>query len=343
MIRRLGDAVWEAVQPELDRRVALRRLPPGTTVRPAAWPDRAGVVNLYAVVEDASGTYVVTRFVPGARTLAELAGARAGRRHRWLDQVAATLEGTVHGDLTAADILVDASGHALVGGFGRGAPDATAADDAAAIARLRPATRPRTRVAALAGAAVLAVGAGAAVLGARGGDAPPQDPPPPVTDGATAVGSSLGAGPVASVDCEDRAPGGDSVACSILQGDLAGRPLIAPAAGIVRAWAVRGVRGQVRLQVLVPDGRALRQTVAGPVVTIPDTGVHVIASDLSVPAGARFALGLAPGSAAGLRDGVAGARTLRFYGLLRGDPRVPDDGRGAGQELLLRVDVAPRG
>jgi len=338
VVRRLGDSVWEAVQPELDRRVALRRLPEGTALRTVAWPDRAGVVNLYAVVEDASGTYVVTRFVPGARTLAELGGVRSGRRHRWLDQVAATLEGTVHGDLTDADILIDASGRALVTGFGRAAPDATPADDAAAIARLRPVSRPRNRFVVIGGAAAVAVGAAVLILATRGSEAPP-----PVPSGAIGVGSPLRDGPVASVDCEDRPPGGDSVACSILQGDLAGRTLVVPSAGIVRAWSVRGARGQLQLQVLVPDGPGFRQAGAGPVVTIPDTGVQVVATDLSVPAGARFALGLAPGSAVGLRNDVAGARTLRFYGALRGDPRVPDDTRGAGQELLLRVDVAPRG
>ncbi|MFN8121941.1 MAG: hypothetical protein U0237_05875 [Thermoleophilia bacterium] len=341
VVRRLGESTWEAVQPELDRRVALRRMPPGTPFRAAAWPDRAGVVPLYAVVEDTSGTYAVTAFVPGARTLAELGGARPGRRHRWLDRVAAVLDGTVHGDLTPSDILIDPSGRVVVTGFGRGAPEATAAGDAAAIARMRPEDRRHRRMIPAAAVAVAAAVAGGVLLATREG---PRPPVPPAPAGTVAIGSALTAGALTSVDCEGRAPGGDSLACSILQGTLAGRPLVTPAAGTVRSWAVRGVRGRVRLQVLVPAGRGgFRSYVSGPFVEVPDDGAHRMGADLSFPAGARFALELAPGTAVGLRDGVAGARTLRFFGALRFEPRVPDGTRGADQELLLRVDVVPRG
>jgi len=341
VVRRLGTSVWEAVQPELGRSVALRRLAPGTPFRPAAWPDHPGVVDLFAVVEDPSGTYVATRFVPGARTLAELSGARAARRRRWLDEVASTLQGTVHGDLTASDILIDPAGRVLVTGFGRGAPDATADRDRAVIARLRPSPTPTSRV-LLAGAVAIPAAVAAAVL-FTGGDAPAQRPAPPVTGGAVAFGSGLEPGPFGSVDCEDRRAGGDSVACTILQGSLRARPLVAPVQGRARAWAVRGVRGRVRLQVLRPVGDRLTSHATGPVVTIPDTGVHVVGADLDVPVGGRFGLEVAPGSEVGIRNGVAGARTLRFYGPLRGDLRTPDDERGAGQELLLRVDVVPTG
>lgn len=344
VIRRLGASVWEAVQPGLERRVALRRLPPGTTFRPAVWPDRPGVVDLFAVVEDPGGTYVATGFVPGARTLAELAGARASRRRRWLDQAGDILEGTVHGDLTAADILIDPSGRVLVTGFGRGAPDATAHDDRAAIARLRPPPRALGRTALVAagllGVAAAAIGLGVASVVRDDDERPPAPAVPP---GAVALGSALAPGPMRSVDCEDRRPGGDSLACTILQGRLDGRPLATTGRVRVRSWVVEGARGRMRLQVLRSDGARFRQYVSGPAVAVPDTAPYVVTEDLVVPAGMRFALEVAPGSAIGVRDDVAGARTLRFYGPLRGDLRIPDGGRGAEQELLLRVDVVPVG
>ena len=71
--------------------MALRRLEPQTAFNAAGWPDRPGVVGLYAVVEAPEGTYVATRFLPGARTLAEL----RRRRRRWLEEVATALDGTV--------------------------------------------------------------------------------------------------------------------------------------------------------------------------------------------------------------------------------------------------------
>ncbi|MEZ5080027.1 MAG: hypothetical protein R2878_05065 [Thermoleophilia bacterium] len=340
IVRRLGDSVWEAVQPELGRRVALRRLEPDAPFRPAAWPDRPGVVDLFAVVDDASGTYIATRFVPGARTFAELSGTRAARQRGWLDQVSAILADTVHGDLTAHDILIDPSGRPHVTGFGRGPGEATADDDRAAIARLRPEPTSPARTVALGAGGVAAVLAAVVLLGGPGGE---SGAAPAVAAGATAYGSALGAGPVTSVDCEDRPAGGDSVACTILQGALPGRTVAAAAPGRVRAWVVQGVRGRVRLQVLRPvDGRLTAYANAA-LITIPDRGVHVVAADLEVPAGARFGLEVAPGSEIGIRNGVDGAQTLRFYGPLRGDRRSPAADRGAGQELLLRVDVVPGG
>lgn len=296
------------------------------------------------MVEGPDGTYIATRFVPGARTFAELSGARASRRRRWLDAVAATLEGTVHGDLTPADILIDPSGRVLVTGFGRGATDATAADDRAAIAALRPPPPTRARVAwAVAGVAAAAVVVGGLVVAFddRGGGA--RAPVPVVPAGAVAYGSPLTPGAVESVDCEDRRPAGDSLACTVLQGGLAGQPLTTAGPVRLRRWVVEGARGRMRLQVLQGDGGRLRVYVSGPPVTIPTTGVQVVPADVVVPAGVRFGLEVAPGSAVGIRNGVDDARTLRFYGPLRGDLRTPDTDRGAGQELLLRVDAVPVG
>ncbi len=340
--RRLGDGVWEAVQLRLDRRVVLRRLPPGAPFDPAAWPERPGVVPLFAVVEEPSGIYVATRLLPGARTLAEVRSAPAARRRRWLDEAAAALDGAVHGRLTDRDILVDADGHAWVTGFGRAPEGATADDDRAALARLRPPARGRAwAVAAAAAALAAAVAAGVVLLRDGGREAAPA---PPVPAGALAVGSALAPGDVAGVNCEGGAPGGASPACTIMQAALPGRPLVAPSDGIVRGWAVRGVRGRVALQVLVPAGGGFDAYSRSAMVTIADpAAAPLIPADLSVPRGARFALEVSPGATIGIRRGLRGARTARFLGPLRIEPRAPRRAGGAGEELLLRVDVVPRG
>lgn len=339
-MRELGDGVWEAMQPELGRRVALRRLAPGRRFDAARWPDRPGVVRLYSVVVGDDGTYLATQFVPGARTLAELGGPRAGRRTRWLDEVAATLDGVVHGDLTEADVLVGADGKALVTGFGRAPEGATAQDDEAALIRLRAAGGRRARaapVAALATAAAVLL----AALVLTGDERPAAAPAPAVEPGATAIGSALAAGGVVTVDCEGLPPSGSSLPCTIVQTALPGRPVTAPVEGIVRRWVVRGARGRLRLRVLedTPEGPV---TVNRTRTEVADEPVEVFRSDRPVPAGARFALELAPGAGAGIHRGARGAVTARYFGPLRSAPNVTTTAGGRGEELLLRVDVVPR-
>lgn len=340
--RRLGADVWEAVQLGLERVVALRCLPPGTRVDAAAWPERPGVVPLFAIAEEPSGVYVATRLLPGARTLAELRSAPAARRRRWLDQAAAAVDGAVHGRLTDHEILVDADGRAWVTGFGRAPAGATADDDREALAGMRPAAPRRRRVAIAAVTVPVVTIAVVAALRAGGDGAPAPAPPVPV--GASALGSALAAGEVTTVDCEGAAPGGSSPACTIMQAALPGHPLVAPSDGIVRGWAVRGVRGRVALQVIVPSGGGFVTYNRGPMVTVDDRGApRVIAADMSVPKGARFAIEVAPGAAIGLRRGVPGAATARFLGPLRSAARPGRPTGGEGEELLLRVDVVPRG
>jgi hypothetical protein len=341
--RRLGTDVWEAVQPGLERAVALRRLPPGTRVDASAWPERPGVVPLFAVAEDPSGVYVATRLLPGARTLAELRSAPGARRRRWLDQAAEALDGAVHGRLGEHEILVDSDGRAWVTGFGRAPAEATAADDRQVLARLRPAI-PRRRWVALATAVAVAAATIVAVVATRTGDDDRAAPAPPVTAGAQALGSALAAGESVTVDCEGATPGGASPACTVMQATLPGRPLVAARAGLVRGWAVRGFRGRVALQVVVPAGDGFVVYNRGPSVSVDDRGApRVIAADMSFPKGARFAIEVAPGAAIGIRRTVPDAGTVRFLGPLRSAARPARAAGGEGEELLLRVDVVPRG
>lgn len=353
--RQLGEGVWAALQPELGRRVALRRLAPGAAFSAAQWPERPGVIGLYAVVEDADGTYIATQFVDGGRTLAErrAAGARAADVRRWIDEAAVALDGAAHGNLTAHDILVDGAGRARVTGFGRapGGTVAAAAADRVALQHLRPARRRRTLRWGVSTAAV-AAGVGAILVATVGGDDGASPDPtvvvraPPLAAGATAIGSGLGAvdRTVTTVDCGGAQPSGSSEPCTIMQATLPDRTLVAPGRGFVRSWAVQGATGQVALQILRPVGdRYVAYNSSGMVSAGGAGGTRVFPADLSVPAGARFALEVAPGAGVGLRRGVAGTSTSRFFGPLRGVPRDADRSAGRTEELLLRVDVVPQG
>jgi hypothetical protein len=329
--RRLGETIWEAVQPELGRRVALRRLEPGTPFNAAAWPDRPGVVGLFAVVEAPEGTYVATRFLPGARTLAE----QRRPRRRWLDAAATTLAGIVHGNLSAHDILVDADGRVWVTGFGQAPAAASEAGDAAVLERLRPVER-RGRWFVPA-AVTAAAGIAAAVVLAGGGE--PRIPAVP--QGATAIGSALKGGDIATVDCDGRPPSGSSRSCTILQTDLRGHPLVAGEHSLVRGWAVRGASGRLTLQVVRPsrDGYVAYNNTRTVTVTDPDRPAYFSARR-SVPRGARFAIEVDPGGAVGIRRRVSGARVARFFGPVRTPARQPTSAR-ADEELMLRVDIVP--
>lgn len=337
--RSLGRRTWEATQLDLGRRVALRRLDPGTPFHAADWPEHVAVVPLYAVVETDAGLYVATRLVPGARTLAEAGGASAGRRRRRLAAARAVLDEHPHGDLTASDILIDPAGRVLLTGFGRAG--AGAGDDRAALARLSQPERRRgwAAPAAAAAAAVLAVAVAVALAGDGDDDGAPAVPP--ITRGATAIGSALAGGAVDTVDCDGVPPDGTSPLCTVLQAKLPDRRLTAERPGIVRGWAVRGARGRIALVVLQPMGRGYISYNRSRIVEVsdPDTPAYFRA-DRSAPAGARFGIELSPGAAIGIRRRVAGASTSRVFGPLRSAPiRVPVNRGGAGEELLLRVDL----
>lgn len=319
--RKLGARTWLATQPELGRRVALRLVQPpfDSTV----WPEDPGVVDLLLATATPEGVYVATRYVPGARTWAERPGSRAA-----LDQVAATLGRVTHGDLTPRDVLIDEDGNALLTGFGR----PVGGDDRDALTALRPRER-RSRAWLL--VPLIAAAVGGAVVVTR--DEPERVPP--VAEGATAYGSALAADGIETVDCAGEEPGGSSLACTIVQTNV---PLT-PTAGTVRAWTVRGVRGRVRLQVLVDEGDGVVSVNGTAFVRVNDPdAVHIERTSQDVPAGARFALQADPGTGVGVRT-ADGARLETFTGPLHDTAREPDPEPLADRELQLRVDFVADG
>ncbi len=305
----------------------------------ARWPEGLGIVRLYAVTETDDGTYLACQFVPGARTLAECKRVRAGRRRRWVDEAAAVLGDRVHGRLTEHAILIGGGGEVWLTGFGHPPQEA----DPSALARIRVTQRGRPPLRVAAAATVLAAAGAVAALTLTAGSVPTPVPVPPVARGAMALGSTLAPGASRTVDCENEPPSGSSITCTVMQHRLDGRPLVTPFEGVVKAWAVRGARGRIALQILVPREGGFSRYNGTRVVTVGElAGTRVFRADRLVPKGARFGLEIEPGGAVGIRTGVEGAATARFFGLLRRPPEPPDLRGGENEELLLRVDVVRR-
>ncbi len=137
--------VYEAIQVNLGRRVALKLLPaaerPG--VRSIEWPEHPRVVSLYATGPCEQGRFVAMQLVRGSslarvRETSELDPARS---LELLADVASALEaahraGIAHGAVTARNVLVDGDGRALLSDFGLGPGKPTVAADRAAFAAL---------------------------------------------------------------------------------------------------------------------------------------------------------------------------------------------------------------
>ena len=174
--------------------------------------------------------------------------------------------------------------------------------------------------------------------GGRAGEAPP-----PAAAGTVSIGSDLAAGDVAGLDCNGRAPGGASLACTISQREIAGRPVTAPVDGTITAWAVRGARGPMSLQVLRGTRSQFVEVGRSPEEDVPGPGPHIVRSDLAVAAGDRIALEVSPTAAIGLRRMGRRASIDRWFGPLLEPPRPPErpPGTGLDYELLLRVDIKP--
>jgi hypothetical protein len=189
--------------------------------------------------------------------------------------------------------------------------------------------------AALAGAAVAA--AIAIALDDGGGGVDQAAAVPALLPGATALGSDL-AQPGRTLDCRGRAPRPSSPGCHSVQLELPGKTLVVPEDGVIRRWAVRSARGELRLSVIRPRGHAFqvsrsRNEFAG------NEGVHVFDTNQAVERGDLVGVFVIPGSAVGTRAGVDGASVRRWI------PNVVEGKRtgGTDQELLMRADFFPGG
>ena len=138
--------VYEAIQVNLGRRVALKLLPQdedSTGVRPLAWPEHPRVVSLYATGPWEQGRFVAMQLVrgPSLAELSETGELDPARRLELLADVASALDaahrqGIAHGAVAARNVLVDRDGHALLSDFGLVGGEPSVAADRADFADL---------------------------------------------------------------------------------------------------------------------------------------------------------------------------------------------------------------
>ncbi|MBN1530258.1 MAG: protein kinase [Thermoleophilaceae bacterium] len=344
--------------------------------RTLRWPEHPRVVSMFATGPWEEGRFVAMQLVrgPTLARLREAGPLEPARSLELLADVASALDaahrgGTAHGDVSAGNVFADERGRALLSDFGLAAGEPTADEDRAAFAELvrdclgesmpplpdteplapghlvrlareaLPAARAPRRWRRLAGSAIcaiLALSAGALLLGPEG---EPDSVPAPA-QGAEVLGSTLAGGDIESVDCGGRPPSGGSQACTVAQTRLAGRPLVPPEPGAIRRWAVRGARGDLALQVIRRRGDRYVAIARTPYQHVADEGVHVLPANLGVRAGDRVGLQLAPGAAIGVRRRGTGATTARWLGRLTVEPRPVELGPGTGfdHEVLMRAE-----
>jgi Protein kinase domain len=183
--------------------------------------------------------------------------------------------------------------------------------------------------AALAGAGV-AVAVSALVDDDGGGDASAA---PSTLRGAQVLGSDLSE-PGRALDCRGRPPRPGSPGCTIVQSALPGQKLVVPEDGLVRRWGVRSGRGELALSVIRPRGEDTFQVARSRNEFAGNAGVHMFDTNLAVERGDVVGLVLLPGSAAGARTGVDGAKATRWIPDLAGKRAE----RGFDNELLLKVE-----
>jgi hypothetical protein len=113
---------------------------------------------------------------------------------------------------------------------------------------------------------------------------------------------------------------------------------------VVRRWAVRSARGELGLSVVRSRSDGTKQVARSRNEFVGDSGAHAFDTDLVVERGDRLGLIAIPGSAVGVRIGVAGAETQRWIPVLA-STRAVDFGPGTGfdDEVLLRVEMVPGG
>ena len=139
--------VYEATQLSLDRRVALRLLPPDPELDARfahlEWPDHRNAVSMFAAGAFRGGHFVAMQLVRGP-TLAQLreeGHLEPARALEILGNVATVLDAThragiVHGAVGARNVFVDREGHALLSDFGLGTGETDPAADRRAFAAL---------------------------------------------------------------------------------------------------------------------------------------------------------------------------------------------------------------
>ncbi len=292
--------VHAATQDGLGRPVALKV----GSWEPADWPEHPGVARLFAAGRLADGrVYTAAQLAPGGSLRHP---ARPLTRQRGLalcDEVEATLAelDVAHGALHAGNVLIDENGRALLRDF---APGARAADDAAALARLRascaqlPARDRRPWLIAAVGA-VTAGAVGLLVFGSGDDDRPGLE----------------------SVDC-----GG--LACTLVS-DLRVR-----GDSVITGWTVRGGRGGLQLQLVRPlgDGYFVQVQASAQAEGAAGHPTRLLARE-----GDRLAVALTPSAAVGT---TGPGRTLRFTGRLgQSPPRSPIV--GPARRLALAITTRP--
>jgi hypothetical protein len=189
--------------------------------------------------------------------------------------------------------------------------------------------------AALAGAAVAA-----GLAGLIGDDHERDAKAAPATlAGAQVLGSDL-AEPGQALDCQGHSPRAGSPGCTIVQSALPGHALVAPEDGVIRRWSVRSARGELALSVVRPRGQETFQVARSRNEFVGNSGVHLFDTNLDVERGDVIGLAVLPGSAAGARPGVGGARATRWSPYVNKGKRMD---RGFENELLLRVEYLPGG
>lgn len=351
--------VYEATQVSLDRTVALRMLPPEFVAdrgyarrlseqqRLAASVHHRGLVPTFEAGAWEGGRFIATRFVRG-RTLAAMTAGRGPTGDRLdaiLEQVRAGLEdahraGLAHGAVNSRNVFVDASGDALLADLGLGRPG-TPEEDRAALGALAAeageGNRRRRPAMLLAAALLIAVGAVVAILLGGSDVDVTATPAPAVAAGADALGSGLDPGPARAVGCAP-VPTENTPACTIGQETVSGRAAGAEAGGAIRAWAVRGARGELTLQVIGEDrgGEFLRgfsQT-----ESIADAGAHRFETDVPVRRGDRVAVLLSPGAEIGLREAGPDTVAERWGGQVSFAP-LQLASTSVDGEVMLRADI----
>jgi hypothetical protein len=201
--------------------------------------------------------------------------------------------------------------------------------------------RPRWRPSAWLVGAALAVAAVAAGVGASVGDRDELEAaaaPAPLT-GTQVLGSDL-AEPGRALDCEGHNPEAGSPGCTIVQSALPEQALVVPEDGVIRRWSVRSAQGELALAVVRPRGDETFQVARSRNEFVGNGGVHLFETNLAVERGDVVGLVVLPGSAAGARPDVDGARTTRWTPYVNNGKRLD---RGFANELLMRVEYVRGG